>query len=67
MIHIFTNRRLVNSTTANVLDAKLRIEHYDIKSEDIVIGVFGETEVSRIGVPKVDDGHLINVFVGPRR
>ncbi|CAD6579527.1 MAG: hypothetical protein ASARMPRED_009172 [Alectoria sarmentosa] len=45
MIHIFTNRRLVNSTTANVLDAKLRIEHYDIKSEDIVIGVFGETEV----------------------
>ncbi|CAD6581623.1 MAG: hypothetical protein ASARMPREDX12_000613 [Alectoria sarmentosa] len=31
--------------TANVLDAKLQIEHYDIKSEDIVIGVFGETEV----------------------
>lgn len=47
----------MNFATANILGAELQIEQYDIKSEDIAIGIFGETEVSRIGVPKFDDSH----------
>ena len=57
MSQILTNRRLVNSTTANISSADLQIEQYNIKSGEVAIGIFGETEVSRDGSTEIDDSH----------
>lgn len=47
----------MNFANANILGAKLQIGQYDIKGEDIAIGIFREMEVSKTRVPKVNDSH----------
>lgn len=51
---ISTNRRLANLATANVLGPDLQIGKCIFKDEEIVVGIFGDTEVSRFGIVDVE-------------
>lgn len=46
MIQILTNRRRLNFATAHILSPGLQIEQYHIRSDENIVGIFGETEVS---------------------
>ena len=47
---ISTNRRLANFATANVRGTDLQVEKRILKDEEIVVGIFGDTEVSKFGI-----------------
>ena len=51
---ILTNRRFANLAPANVLGTDLQIGKCIFKDGEIVVGIFGDTEVSRFGIVYVE-------------
>ena len=63
---VLTTRRHIDLASANVRGSDLQIEQYHIKSNENVIGIFGETEVSRLCIREATISIQTHAFIGQR-